>query len=257
MAQVFISYIAYIMGLLKITNNQFYILFYGAEIIKLNKLQKIFLKGALQSNNIHIIANSMATTALLKGVINTYAEKIVQPFIEININDKELNNSGKLHILTLTKLIKRKNISKVLKAFEILKERGLKFHHTFAGKGKEYGNLVNLTNELQMQDCITFLGFVNEEQKRFLYNWVDLFILPSMSLKHSIECYGIVVIEANSYNIPVIFGDTGGMKEAIENGVKGYHRNWPVDDIIDKITLNIKKHFNNINLYNYAKNDYR
>jgi len=57
---------AYILGFLKIKNSHFYILFHGDEILKLNKLQKIFLKRVLQSKNIHTIANSMATSELLK-----------------------------------------------------------------------------------------------------------------------------------------------------------------------------------------------
>lgn len=249
---------AYILGLLKIKNSQFYILFHGDEILKLNNLQKIFLKCVLQSNNIHTIANSMATSELLKGVLNIYAERVIHPFIEININDKEQNNSDNLHFLTLTRLIKRKNISNVLKAFKILKDRGLRFHYTIAGRGGEYENLIKLTKKLQIQDCVTFLGFVNEEQKRFLYNWADLFILPSMALEHSIEGYGIVFIEANSYGLPVISGDTGGMKEAVENGVTGYHCNGTIDDIVDKIILASKTPFNINLIYNHAKkHDYR
>jgi len=50
---------------------------------------------------------------------------------------------GELHFLTLTRLIKRKNIANVLKSLKILKERGLKFHYTIAGKGKNMNILLN------------------------------------------------------------------------------------------------------------------
>ena len=249
---------AYILGFLKIKNSHFYILFHGDEILKLNKLQKIFLKRVLQSKNIHTIANSMATSELLKKILNIYADRVIHPFIEINIKEKQQNNSGELHFLTLTRLIKRKNIANVLKSLKILKERGLKFHYTIAGKGKEYEHLIKLTKDLHIQDCVTFLGFVNEEQKKFLYSWADLFILPSMVLEHSIEGYGIVFIEANSYGVPVISGNTGGMKEAVINSVTGYHCNGTVLDIVDKILLAIETPFNINLIYKHAlKHDYR
>jgi len=79
-----------------------------------------------------------------------------------------------------------------------------------------------------------------------------------MVLEHSIEGYGIVFIEANSYGVPVISGNTGGMKEAVINSVTGYHCNGTVLDIVDKILLAIETPFNINLIYKHAlKHDYR
>jgi glycosyltransferase involved in cell wall biosynthesis len=249
---------AYILSVLHIKNYSFYILFHGDEILKLNKLQRIFLKLILHSKNIHTIANSNATSNLLNKILNIYAEKVIHPFIEINITKKQRKDSKAYHFLTLTRLVKRKNIANVLKAMKILKERGLKFHYCIAGRGSEYENIVRLVKRLHIEDSITFLGIVNEEQKKFLYSWTDLFILPSKELKHSIEGYGIVFIEANSYGVPVISGNTGGMKEAVIDGITGFHCNGTVNDIVEKISIAIKTSFDIEQIYRHAeKHDYR
>ena len=250
---------AYILSLLHIKNYSFYILFHGGEILKLNKLQRMFLKLILRSKNMHTIANSNATSNLLNKVLNIYADKVIHPFIEINIKNKQKRKIVDYHFLTLTRLVKRKNISNVLKAIKILKEEsGLKFHYCIAGRGDEYRNLVRLAKRLHIEDSITFLGIVNEEQKKCLYTWADLFILPSKELKHSIEGYGIVFIEANSFGVPVISGNTGGIKEAVIDGITGLHCNGTVNDIVEKISMAIKTSFDTEQIHRHAeKHDYR
>jgi glycosyltransferase involved in cell wall biosynthesis len=249
---------AYILSLLHIKNYSFYILFHGDEILKLNKIQKMFLNVVLRSKNIHTIANSNATSNLLNNVFHFHAERVIHPFIEINIKNKPKRKIVEYHFLTITRLVKRKNISNVLKALKTLKERGLKFHYCIAGLGKEYENLVKLAKELHIEDSVTLHGIVNKEQKSFLYSWADLFILPSKELKHSVEGYGIVFIEANSYGLPVISGDTGGMKEAVVDGITGFYCNGAVNDIAEKISMAIKTSFNVDLIYSHAKkHDYR
>jgi glycosyltransferase involved in cell wall biosynthesis len=249
---------AYVMNLFNMKKCSFYILFHGNELLKLSKFHKKFLTFLLRSKNVHSIANSRATSSLLKNVLNVHAEKIIHPFIEIKIHKKQKNLTDKYHFFTLTRLVKRKNISNVLKAIKILKERGINFLYCIAGNGKEYERLIELTKILHIEDRAIFLGAVSEEQKSFLYSWADLFILPSKELEDSIEGYGIVFIEANSYGVPVISGNTGGMKEAVIDGVTGYHCNGEVDNIVDKIMQAVKSPFNVNEIYKHAeKHDFK
>jgi glycosyltransferase involved in cell wall biosynthesis len=50
-----------------------------------------------------------------------------------------------------------------------------------------------------------------------LYKRSHLFFLPTRA-----ECFGIVFCEANSYGIPVISTDTGGVSSVIQNDINGY-----------------------------------
>ena len=49
----------------------------------------------------------------------------------------------------------------------------------------------------------------------------DVFIMPSIAIKKSIEGFGIVFLEANFYKLPVIGTISGGITEAIENYKSG------------------------------------
>jgi len=76
MAHVFLCHICIYTELTTYKNYSFYILFHGGEILKLNKLQRMFLKLILRSKNMHTIANSNATSNLLNKVLNIYADKL-------------------------------------------------------------------------------------------------------------------------------------------------------------------------------------
>ncbi len=62
---------------------------------------------------------------------------------------------------------------------------------------------------------VHFLGFRDDVQD--LYHWIDLLVLPSLNF----ESFGMVIIEAMRFGIPVICSDFGGMKEVVADGETG------------------------------------
>lgn len=74
-----------------------------------------------------------------------------------------------------------------------------------AGNGESYDELVQLSKDLQLKD-VKFLGNVNHETLRKIYNIADVSVVPSRS-----EAFGLVAIEALACGTPVIATNQGGL----------------------------------------------
>jgi len=82
---------------------------------------------------------------------------------------------------------------------------------------------------------IKFLGFVKSED---IYSKVDVVIVPSLLN----EPFGRIVIEANSYGLPVIGSNRGGIPEIIRHGETGFIFNADKeDDLLKYIKMFIDK----------------
>lgn len=90
------------------------------------------------------------------------------------------------------------------------------------GGGDERNNLENLCKELKIEKQVIFLQKTEESLKVALLNKADLFLMPSIVYKKSVEGFGISFIEAGSYGIASIGGKDGGQADAIEDGKTGY-----------------------------------
>lgn len=90
------------------------------------------------------------------------------------------------------------------------------------GNGVEKSNLVDLRKQLGIEKQVSFLSESAEDLKVALLNECDLFLMPSVIYKKSVEGFGISFIEAGSYGKASIGGKDGGQADAIEEGVTGY-----------------------------------
>jgi glycosyltransferase involved in cell wall biosynthesis len=109
-----------------------------------------------------------------------------------------------------------------------------------AGTGNAVDELKMLTTSLNMEDRVTFLGFVSDEEVLRLYaNAFAVFFSPKN------EDYGYITIESFMSKKPVITcDDSGGILEFVENGINGYV--CPVD--YETIGERINKLYNNKSL---------
>ena len=71
-------------------------------------------------------------------------------------------------------------------------------------------------------DEVTFIYKSTEQEKLSLLAKSDIFVMPSVVYKKSLEGFGITFIEAASYGKPSIGGIFGGEADAILEGKTGY-----------------------------------
>ena len=110
------------------------------------------------------------------------------------------------------------------------------------------------------------MGPVDDYTKNQFYKLSNVFVLVPEISKNSIEGFGIVYIEANFFQLPVIGSRSGGVRIAIENGKNGFLIN-PKDvmnlkDLIMKLyendqlckKLGANGHDRVKDLFNWSKN---
>ena len=86
----------------------------------------------------------------------------------------------------------------------------------YSGEEKLKEDLIAYIAEKKLEDTVILLGQVNDMPS--FYRGLDLFVLPSIQP----EPFGLVVIEAMEYGIPVIATNHGGPAEILDDGVDGY-----------------------------------
>ena len=211
----------------------------------------------------YIIANSNFTKNL--GVqIGLPEDKIhiIHPGCNspIKIQKKFQNQAEKLFmdsfpkIITVARLDKRKNHQNILLCLRNLKEKFPKIRYISVGDGEEKNNLQKLTKELKIEKEVSFLYKVEENLKISLLKNSNLFLMPAIQYKKSVEGFGISFVEAASYGVGSIGGHHGGIKDAIIDGETGLLCD---GNKIDSIYENIIKFFENENYIKYGSNAFK
>lgn len=116
----------------------------------------------------------------------------------------------KPYLLFIGRLEERKNIVRMVEAFEILKEQYRIPHELLlAGKpGFGYGRIANKLQAISYKQEIKELGYVSEEEKWELLRNADVFLFPTLY-----EGFGIPVLEAQSVRVPVVTSNTSSLPE--------------------------------------------
>ena len=178
-----------------------------------------------------IIANSKYTKKL--GVSMGLEESkmhIIHPGtnypITINKEDElkaiDIFGSTFPKIITIARLDKRKSHQNILMTIKNLIPIYPNIKYICVGDGDEKTNLEKLRKQLNIEKQVTFLSKTAENLKVALLNESDLFLMPSVIYKKSVEGFGISFIEAGSYGKASIGGKDGGQADAIDEGRTGY-----------------------------------
>ena len=182
-------------------------------------------------NNVdHVVANSNFTKnlAVSLGVDEKRLIVInpgVDPVEEIPKDDlkqaEEMLKGKKQRLITVSRFDKRKNHEKVIMAIRNLKEKYPDITYTCIGYGDEEENLKKLVIELKLDKYVNFLSDISNELKNALIAKSNIFIMPSIIHKTSVEGFGISFIEAAQYGVPSIGGKDGGASDAIVHNKTG------------------------------------
>lgn len=149
---------------------------------------------------------------------------------------KKYDLGGKMVLLTVGRLVKRKGFDKVIEAMPKALKETPNLIYAIVGKGEEISNIQYLISELKLQKNIILITDADDEEKNCWYNICDIFIMPARTIGDDFEGFGIVYLEANLAGKPVIAGDSGGVRDAVEDEVNGLLVNPEnTDEIADAI----------------------
>ena len=128
------------------------------------------------------------------------------------------------HILSLGRfaVVDKFDLGPLIEAFARARETlGPRWRLVLAGANTHgaYAEWVRLLVQTRgLQDCVTFLTDISDEQKRHLYRAADVFVAPSDNPQ---ETFGLTAIEAMACGVPVIASDWNGYKETVVHGESG------------------------------------
>ena len=134
------------------------------------------------------------------------------------IQDEKLINASQKEkqFVYLGRLVFYKNVEVILKSFKIVAKQFSDAKLIIAGDGPHKKSLQQLTNKLDINDNITFTGYVTSEQKKKILSESNALLFPSL-----IEGFGLVMLEAFQQNRPVITSDIPPMSDIIQNNQTG------------------------------------
>ena len=121
--------------------------------------------------------------------------------------------------LSVGRLQRRKGHDTVIRAMAELSD--LSVRYLIAGDGPTRADLEQQARALGIIDRVVFLGVVEDAALPGLYAASDVFVMPNRQEGVDFEGFGIVFLEAAASGRPAIGGRSGGVAEAIEEGVTG------------------------------------
>ena len=182
------------------------------------------------NNTEKVIANSEYTKNLaIENGVNENKIIVINPGIDPvkKIDKKTLDKVASLlkvktpRLITVSRFDKRKNHEKVIMALRNLKQIYPNIVYICVGYGEEEDNIKKLVKELDLEAQVMFFKDISNDLKNALVAKSDIFVMPSIIHKKSVEGFGIAYVEAAQYGIPSLGGKDGGAADAIDHEKTG------------------------------------
>jgi glycosyltransferase involved in cell wall biosynthesis len=182
------------------------------------------LKNFLNANgigNVEVIYNGIKVEDF-----ETKIDEVVEFKKRYNLFNKKIIFFG-------GRVSKSKGAEKILEAMRLIVKMAKDAMLVIAGGGGNYLNhLKNLSQKLNINDYVLFLGQVPHNQMRIIYDAADIVVVPSLYL----DPFPTVNLEAMACKKPVVGTCFGGTPEIVQDGVTGYIINpFNVEEMVEKI----------------------
>ena len=165
---------------------------------------------------------------------------IVDNSIEIpNLADNKVFQNRLLYVGRISKV---KRVDEIIRALKFLPDS---YTLTVVGDGEEYLNMKKIVESTQLEERVVFEGAKNPLELKDFYTRHDILILNSIH-----EGIPMVTLEAQSYKLPVVTTNVGGISRILNAGKDCLYTDGTAQSISSRI-LEISK-----NYQVYSKNAY-
>ncbi|MFY0608240.1 MAG: glycosyltransferase family 4 protein [Cyclobacteriaceae bacterium] len=181
----------------------------------------------LASKSIALTVSNYSKNALKTNLKSSIKIEVIHPFcLPMNFEETELSKD--LAYFGITKneyflhaglIDERKDLATLIHGFSIFCKKS-KSNHKLVLTGKinnldpEFIKISKIIVEQGIQSSVVFTDYVNRATLRILYSGASLYVFPSKD-----EGFGLPILEAWSFNVPVIVSDIGALKEVGGNAV--------------------------------------
>ncbi|MCC7551124.1 MAG: glycosyltransferase family 4 protein [Methanobacterium sp.] len=197
-----------------------------------------------------LIAVSEKTLTDLGKIRNTNESKVIAN----GINFKEIMNADPVHrkwqVVYAGRITKEKRVDLLINALGEVRDEIPDISALIIGEGPDISRIKKMVDDLNLNDNITFLGFMDDYYDLISYlKSSEVFVLASER-----EGFGIVVLEANASGLPVVVvkSPLNAAIDLISEGENGFVAQANVSDVKNKIIAalrnkdEMKKHSQNI-----------
>ncbi len=167
-------------------------------------------KNEIALSEYFIVPSEIVRTSLLYSGVKP-AQIFDCPYgTYFEIQKSEYSKHEKLKVLYVGNVTQMKGIFYLLEAAKKLPKE--KFEFTVVGKYGEKSEILE-----KYRKYVHFTGFVMHERVKDYLEQADVFVFPSLG-----DSFGLAVLEALSYGVPVICSDHAGAADAIADGKNGF-----------------------------------
>lgn len=200
---------------------------HGKELLfrgMLKSIKRKFGKFLISKSDLLFMSNSFVKEKLLE--MGFQEDRVVMIPFGVNLGNglvtsKKQRKNNKKNILTVGRLVERKGHDVVIKALPLVLEKFPNVRYIIVGKGPMERGLKELVRSMVLNHSVEFCGEVKNIDD--YYQNCDVFVMPSRFIekKGDVEGFGLVFLEANFFGKPVIAGRSGGISDAVIDGVTG------------------------------------
>ena len=170
-------------------------------------------------------------------ILNEMNSTLIYPGVEIG---KMNNEVKKQKVLFCGRLSKVKNASELIEMAARFRNQGTKLEIEIIGDGTDKKALEKMVQEKQIEDSVSFLGFLPQKKVREKMSEAAIFISTSKE-----ETFGFTIVEAMAEGACVISSSVGAIPEYINNEENGFlYTLGNIEELEDKV----KKVLNNYEL---------
>ena len=177
-------------------------------------------------------ANSVNTRGMLRELgIAADRLEIVYPGVDTQrfrpeVDATEIRQrvapNGETVLLSVGRLQTRKGHDLMIQAVrQLTREPHRSLRYVIVGDGLERSRLEALVDQCGVRQYVTFAGEVASGLLPHYYAACDIFVLPNRVEQNDVEGFGIVFLEAAASGKPTVGGRSGGVPEAMADGVTG------------------------------------
>ena len=185
---------------------------------KFRGLRKLIAKYILpKANAVRVVSKRLKKKLIGEFNIKEEVITVVSIHLELQTSNNELpikDIKDKFIFLTVGRLVAVKNIDMQIRAMKEVVKKYPRSELWIVGEGKERSNYELQIINYKLQNNIKLLGWHENLEKFFLES--DIFMLTSDS-----EGWGLVIIMAANYGLPIIMTDVGCAGEVIKNRESG------------------------------------
>lgn len=200
------------------------VLVHGQDILfeRRRGVGRIFLSAALRGAD-WVGVNSTYTAGLVQSAGVPEVQIIrTHPAVSADYFTLRHSSAHTIRFVTVSRLVKRKNIATVLRALAGLHTIDWVYH--VIGTGSELPALQVLAKDLGVDQRVFWHGALAEVAKMNILSESDIAIMiPTVEEQGSdVEGLGLFYLESAAAGLPIIASPTGGVTDAVNDGQNGF-----------------------------------